>query len=60
MESLWKKTEKELLETKEELEKECEADVCIIGRRNYWNKYSILFKQRRQKSSNTRKRKLGR
>lgn len=41
MESLWKKTEKSLLENAEELEKECKSDVCIIGGRNYRNKYSI-------------------
>lgn len=40
MESLWKKTEREILEEKE-LNKECKADICIIGRRDYWNKYSI-------------------
>ena len=31
MESLWKKTQKCLLENQKELEKECKADVCIIG-----------------------------
>lgn len=31
MESLWKKTEKSLLESKEELKKQCKTDVCIIG-----------------------------
>ncbi len=31
MESLWKKTEKNLQEDKKELDKECKADVCVIG-----------------------------
>lgn len=44
MESLWKETEKEVLEEKKELNKECKADICIIGRRNNRNKYSLLFK----------------
>ena len=47
MESLWKKTQKEILEDKKELNKELKADICIIGRRYHRNKYSLLFKQRR-------------
>lgn len=31
MESLWIKTEKEILETKEQIEGEIEGDVCIVG-----------------------------
>lgn len=47
MESLWKKTEKDILQDKKELKEELLMDVCIIGGRNYRNKYSILPKQRR-------------
>lgn len=31
MESLWKKTENQILENHKTLNKECKADVCIIG-----------------------------
>ena len=31
MESLWKKTEENILDSNDELDKECESEVCIVG-----------------------------
>lgn len=60
MESLWKKTEKTLMQETKELEEEIETEVCIIGGGITGISTAYELSKKRKKCCNFRKRKFSR